>query len=104
MSLSCVNRVDVDGNPIGGSVHGVGLTVEWQNGALVVDGVRREKSGAFIEDLLRAVVNRLEFYQSGKFACRDNAVALTHIETALLWLGKRTADREARGVEGTHTV
>lgn len=39
----------------------------------------------------------------GKFACRENAIALTHLEEALMWLQKRTRDRMARGVEGTHT-
>jgi len=31
-------------------------------------------------------------------------VALTHIETAQLWLHKRTLDRMARGVEGKSKV
>lgn len=38
----------------------------------------------------------------GKFACRENAIALTKMEEALLWLQKRTRDRLNRGVEGTH--
>jgi hypothetical protein len=35
------------------------------------------------------------------FACRENAIALTHLEEALMWLQKRTRDRMARGVEGS---
>ena len=31
----------------------------------------------------------------------ENAIALTHLEDALMWLQKRTRDRLARGVEGT---
>jgi hypothetical protein len=38
----------------------------------------------------------------GKFLCRENAEAKTLLETALMWLQKRTRDRMARGVEGTH--
>lgn len=40
--------------------------------------------------------------QWGKFRCRENAEAKTLLETALMWLQKRTRDRMARGVEGTH--
>jgi hypothetical protein len=40
----------------------------------------------------------------GKFRCRENAVALTHLGGALMWLQKRTRDRLARGVEGTNKV
>lgn len=42
--------------------------------------------------------------QWGRFRCRENAVALTHLETALMFLQKRTRDRLARGVEGSHKV
>lgn len=63
-------------------------------------------NGAFVEGVVQAAIGRLQFYQTankGKFACRENAIALTHLEEALMWLEKRTADREAREVEGTHT-
>lgn len=102
--LDCENFNDEDGNPAGGFVRGVGFTVEWQNGPLVVEGERREQSGAFVEDVLRAAIQRMQYYQSSKFACRENALAITHMEEALHWLNHRTAAREARGVEGTHSV
>jgi hypothetical protein len=41
-------------------------------------------------------------FQSGEYACRENAIALTHIQDAMMWLQKRTRDRMARGVEGTN--
>lgn len=34
--------------------------------------------------------------------CRENSMAITKLEEALLWLRKRTMGREQRGVEGTH--
>ena len=37
----------------------------------------------------------------GDFACRENSIAITKLEEALLWLNKRTQDRIARNVEGT---
>lgn len=52
--------------------------------------------------LLAIVIDRLQGFQEGAFSCRENAVALTHLETALMWLQKRTRDRVVRGVEGTH--
>ena len=42
--------------------------------------------------------------KAGKFACRENAIALTKLEEAQLWLFSRTLARMQRGVEGTHTV
>ena len=48
------------------------------------------------------MIARLQYYQTTKFQDRNNAVALTHLETGLLWLGKRAAEREERGVLGTH--
>lgn len=93
---------DADGNPTGGSTSGVGVSIHWQNGPLGRGDDRKEPNGAFVEGVVKAAIGRLAFFQSSKFSCRENAIALTHLETALLWLGKRTADREARAVEGLH--
>lgn len=95
--------VDADDNPAGGFTQGVGMRIDWQNGPLAVDGVRREPNGAFVEGVLQAALGRLRFYNDGKFRCRENSLAITHVEEALHWLEARTADREERGVEGTHT-
>ena len=61
--------------------------------------LRLVADGTTNEEVLAVLIDRLNFLQ-GKFPCRENAIALTHLETALLWLNKRTADRLARGVEG----
>lgn len=57
-------------------------------------------NGISDEALMTVLADRLRSFQAGPYSCRENAVALTHLETALLWLGKRTLDRERRGVEG----
>jgi len=57
-----------------------------------------------VQQQAAAARQRIEFYQSSKFKCRENAIAITKLEEALLWLNKRTMDRERRKVEGTHTV
>ena len=100
--IDCENKTDENGNPAGGTVDGVGLWIAWQNGPLGRGEQRRAPNGAFVETVIQAVVQRLEFYQSSKFSCRENALALTKLQEALHWLEHRTALREAHGVEGTH--
>jgi len=56
-------------------------------------------NGTTNEEVLAVLIDRLNYLQS-KFPCRENAVAITHIETALLWLNHRTANRVKRGIEG----
>jgi predicted deacetylase len=56
------------------------------------------------EDLIAMVITRLEHFQKSEFACRENALAITKLEEAMLWLRKRTMGREQRGVEGTNQV
>lgn len=59
--------------------------------------------GTTNEAVLDVLIDRLQFLNA-KFPCRENAIALTHLETALLFLEKRTRDRVKRGVEGMHKV
>lgn len=99
------NCFDGFGNPTGGYVKGTGLSIDWQNGSLGRGEDRIEPNGAFVETVIEAARQRIEFYQTapnGRFACRENAVALTKLDEALMWLNKRTADRESRAVEGTY--
>ena len=58
--------------------------------------------GVLDTDLLEIVRDRLKAFQSGDFACDENANALHHIEEALLWMNKRVEDRAERGVLGTN--
>ena len=71
-------------------------TVLFQNGPIKEVGV----NGTSNEALLAIVEHRLLGFQSGEYACRENAVALTKIQEAMMWLHKRTRDRLSRGVEG----
>ena len=80
--------------PIGNAVF---ASVSFQNGPIKESGV----NGCHQEDLLAIVIDRLQCFQKGEFACRENAIAITKIEEALMWLRKRTQDRIDRGVEGT---
>lgn len=96
------NHLDANGKPAGGMVSGVGLEIMWQNGPLGRGAERIEPNGAFVETVIAAALQRIQHYQETQFKCRENAIAITKLEEALLWLNKRTQDREARQVEGTH--
>lgn len=100
--FEAVNGVDNNGNPDGGFVTGMGLDIQWQKGPLGRGDERIEPNGVFVETVIAAVKQRIEFYNEGKFRCRENSLAITHLDEALHWLQHRTADREAREVEGTH--
>lgn len=74
--------------------------IHFQEGPIKECGV----NGCCDEDLIVMCIRRLEGFQSSEFKCRENAMAITKLEEALLWLRKRTMGRENRGVEGTHEV
>jgi hypothetical protein len=77
-----------------------GVRIDFQNGPLQETG--GVPNGLSIESLLAVVEDRLIGFQSGPFSCRENAVALTKVQEAMMWLQKRTLDRMRRGVEGTN--
>ncbi len=79
--------------PVLGEVH-------FQEGPIKECGI----NGVMNEDLIAMVITRLEHFQKSQFACRENALAITKLEEALLWLRKRTMGREKKGIEGTHKV
>lgn len=74
--------------------------INFQEGPIKENGV----NGVMNEDLIAIVIARLEGFQNSEFRCRENACAITKLEECLMWLRKRTVERESRGVEGTHTV
>ena len=102
--FTAIHFEDNDGNPYGGHTYGTGFAIAWQKGPLyTTDGLLRLKpNGAFVEDIIDVVINRLKYYQGTKFACNYNEYAIAHLEKAQETLEARTADREERKVEGTH--
>ena len=91
-----------DGVVTGGVSTGRGFTISWQNGPLGRGEDRREPNGAFVEDVIDAARDRIQFYQDGEFSCQENKTALYHLEQAAYILDMRTKSREKRGVEGLH--
>jgi hypothetical protein len=71
------------------------LRVEFQNGPIIDGG-----NGWTNEAAIEMIIDRLRGAQTGPFACRENAIALTKLEEAMLWLGARSRERIGRGVEG----
>lgn len=65
--------------------------------------LRTINDGTTNEEVLRVLIDRLNYLQ-GKFPCRENAIVITKLEEALLWLNHRTAQRQARGVEGKNAA
>ena len=105
----CLRVLALDGPGPGGASHkyrveptvgnATGCLIEFQNGPLKDAG--GIPNGLSNETLLAIVEDRLLGFQSGQFACRENALALTKIQEAMHWLHHRTRERLQRGVEGT---
>lgn len=73
-------------------------TILFQNGPIPEVGV----NGVTHEQLLAILIDRMEGFQAGEFACPENATALFGLQSAQAALKSRTEQRIARGVEGTH--
>src|SRR5262245_6194341 len=74
--------------------------IQFQNGPIAEVGV----NGVTQEALLAIVIDRLECFQAGPYACMENMRALSNCQAALDWLKSRTLKRMERGVEGTSQV
>lgn len=72
-------------------------TIAFQEGPIREHGV----NGLSGEVLLAILADRLRHFQAGAYTCEENAEALQHIEAAAAAMARRTAARQARGVEGT---
>ena len=57
-------------------------------------------NGCQVDTLIEAAKLMLERLNS-KLSCRENAIAITKLDEALMWLNERTKKRIKRGVEGT---
>lgn len=94
--------LDENGNPAGGCTTGNGFTISWQKGLLGRGEARKEPNGAFVEDVIDAVIERIEFYERSRFSCQENRDALAHLHRAAERLDNRTRRRESRQVAGTY--
>ncbi len=105
--LEANNLLDENDNPTGGGVRLIlppamsesdeVLKIEWQSKP-------RKQEGT--DELLppNGALQRLEFFNEGKYRDRANSIAITHLEQALQALKDRQVARSYRGVEGEHKV
>jgi hypothetical protein len=88
--------VDNDGLQDGG-----GATIKLCRGDKADESKPRQE-GMFTETLLQVCKQYLEGVNVGPLASRENSMAITKIDEALLWIGKRAEDRKLREVQGTY--
>lgn len=67
-----------------------------------IEFISLEENGVTNEVLLAIVIDRLEGFQAGPFACDENGDALEFARRSLMALHRRTRERLARGVENKH--
>lgn len=72
-------------------------SIDFQLGPVKESGV----NGATNEALIAILIHRMNFL-NGKFPCRENSLAITKLQEALMWLEQRTKERIARQVEGVN--
>jgi len=59
------------------------------------------ENGTTLEEMLKLSIERLDDLNE-RFSCRENILAITKMEEALMWLNMRTENRKKRGVEGKY--
>lgn len=75
------------------------VTFQTQSGPIKEFG----ENGGQIDDIVEWVKLKIEEFQKA-YPCRENAMVITKLDEALLWLMKRKLDREKRSVEGTNKL
>lgn len=95
------NWTDEHDNPDGGWIEAPGLSIRWQRG---IPDVHDDEpwNGCFLVTVLQAAKRQLEYYQSGKFKCEENKLALGKVNETISILNERQFDRFVGGVRGTH--
>lgn len=76
------------------------IRIKFQCGPIQEVGV----NGCAIEDVLDVLIERLQGFQRGLFACGENAAAIDLLGSAKGALLVRTAKRQTQGVEGTNAA
>jgi hypothetical protein len=61
-----------------------------------------EINGTTNEQVIELLLQRLRRFNEGPFRCRENSLAITHLEEARFWLWERTRVRQEQAVEGKY--
>jgi hypothetical protein len=94
------NWSEPDGSHDGGVSYGDGFCISWQRGPLSEAG----RNGAFLIEVLEACRDQLAYFDSGKYACTENAAALEHLTQAIQLLEQRRQRRTDEGKLGTSVI
>lgn len=97
-NLNTQKQEALDGSPAIVNDEAGYIHIKFQCGPIKEHGV----NGTSIENVIELLVQRLQGFQKGPFRCRTNAVAITKLEEAIMWLEERTKQRLKQGVEGTN--
>lgn len=73
---------------------------DWQDFCSLYSNDYTGVNGCQVDTVIEAAKLMLDRLNS-KFPCRENAIAITKLDEALMWLNERTKKRISRGVEGT---
>ena len=100
-------KIEADEPGPGGASHAYTLSIDglevariqFQKGPRNIEG---STPGVVERALLAVVRDRLETFQSGEFACHENAMALEEVVAAMDWQKIRSDNRANRGVLGTY--
>ena len=97
-NLNTVEQETMDGSPATVRDAAGYINIKFQCGPVQEHGV----NGASIENVLELLIQRLEGFQCGPFACYENATAITKLRGAVAALEARTQKRVEQGVVGTN--
>jgi hypothetical protein len=75
--------------------------IEFCKGNKEDESIPRQK-GKFTESIISVAKRYLEENNVGDLSSRETSMAITKLDEALMWLGKRAEDRALRGVQGTY--
>lgn len=78
---------------------GSNIDVNANSADVSIVALKTINDGTTNEEVLEMLIDRMNSLNK-KFPCRENSIAITKMDEALLWLNKRTADRTKRNVEG----
>lgn len=80
---------------------GAGMEIHFCKGNKEDENVLRQE-GLITETVIQLAKQYLESVNKGDFTCRENSIAITKLDEALMWINKRAEDRKSRGVEATY--
>lgn len=85
----------------GGIEDGEGVAIKFCKGNKDDASFLRQE-GVFTETLIQLAKEYLETVNVGELASRDTSMAITKLDEALMWIGKRAEDRKLRGVQASY--